>query len=99
MEIIMRRTFHSILLLALLAVPAAAQVRVVDIVPPSNSNEVAQDSEPNVAVDLSNPLRITASAFTPDPMGGPLAPIYISTDGGVTWSLNSTVPDNNTSYG
>jgi hypothetical protein len=79
--------------------PAQAQIRVIDIVPNSQSNETGIDSEPNVAVDPSNPQRIAASAFTPDPMGGPNAPIYVSTDGGTTWTLNSIVPGNDTTYG
>src|SRR5205085_8604694 len=32
------------------------------------------------------------TAFTPDPLHGALAPIYVSSDGGNTWLLNSTVP-------
>jgi hypothetical protein len=88
-----------IALTLVMATHATAQIRVVDIVPSSNSNEVQQDSEPNLAVDPFNPLRMAASAFTPDPMGGALAPIYVSTDGGLTWSLNTIVPDNNVQYG
>ena len=45
-----------------------------------------------LAVNASNPSLLAGTAFTPDPMGGPLAPIYISTDGGRTWTLNSIVP-------
>jgi hypothetical protein len=32
-------------------------------------------------------------------MSGPLAPIYVSLNGGTTWTLNSIVPDNNTTFG
>ncbi|MDQ6904900.1 MAG: hypothetical protein M3139_18055, partial [Bacteroidota bacterium] len=69
-------------------------IKVVNIIPQSLSGETNQDSEPNIAVNPSNPLQIAASAFTPNPMGGANAPIYISTDGGNTWSLNSIVPGN-----
>ena len=58
----------------------------------SLSDETWQDSEPNLAVNPANPLHIAASAFTRDPMGGPNAPIYVSADGGRTWSLNFIVP-------
>ncbi len=67
-------------------------VLVVNMVPRSLSLETNQDSEPTIAVNPANPLEIAGTAFTPDPMGGALAPIYISTDGGNTWRLNSIVP-------
>ncbi|MDQ3966699.1 MAG: glycoside hydrolase [Actinomycetota bacterium] len=67
-------------------------VMIVNIIPNSLSGETNQDSEPSLAVNPANPLQIAASAFTPDPMGGPNAPIYVSTDGGRTWTLNSIVP-------
>jgi hypothetical protein len=62
------------------------------MVPRTLSRETNQDSEPTIAVNPENPLEIAATAFTPDPMGGPLAPLYVSTDGGNTWRLNSIVP-------
>ena len=71
---------------------ARAQVLVVNMVPKSLSGENNQDSEANLAINPSNPNQLAGSAFTPDPLGGPNAPIYISTDGGSTWSLNSIVP-------
>ena len=67
-------------------------VMVVNIIPNSLSSETNQDSEPSLAVNPANPLQIVASAFTPDPMGGSKAPIYVSTDGGSTWTLNLIVP-------
>ena len=67
-------------------------ITVINIVPQSLSGETNQDSEPNLAINPANPKEIVASAFTPDPMGGPNAPLYLSTDGGATWSLNSIVP-------
>src|SRR5947207_9630551 len=70
----------------------AGQVLIVNMIPKSLSGETHQDSEPTVAVNPKNPLQIAASAFTPDPSHGPRAPIYISTDGGKTWTLNSIVP-------
>jgi hypothetical protein len=67
-------------------------VLVIDMIPQSLSSETEQDSEPMIAVNPSNPLQIAATAFTPNPFGGSLAPIYVSTDGGLTWVLNATVP-------
>jgi hypothetical protein len=62
------------------------------MIPKSLSDEANQDSEPNITVNPANPLEMAASAFTPDPMGGSNAPIYVSTDGGNTWFLNSILP-------
>src|SRR5215203_3823402 len=67
-------------------------VMIVNVIPNSLSGETNQDSETSLAVNPANPLQIAASAFTPDPMGGPNAPIYVSIDGGRTWTLNSIVP-------
>jgi hypothetical protein len=74
------------------ATVAGAQVLVVNMIPRALSSEANQDSEPSLAVDPANPLDIVGTAFTPDPMGGALAPIYVSTDGGNSWRLNSIVP-------
>jgi len=74
------------------AAKTAGQVLVVNMIPKSLSGESHQDSEPTIAVNPNNPMQIAASAFTPDPSHGPRAPIYISTDGGNTWTLNSIVP-------
>ena len=69
-------------------------VTVVNMIPQSLSNETFQDSEPNLAVNPANPLQIAGTAFTVDPAGGSNAPIFVSTDGGNTWSevpaLNGT---------
>ena len=71
---------------------AGGQVLVVNMIPRSLSRETSQDSEPSIAVNPARPLEIVGTAFTGDPMGGPLAPIYLSSDGGNTWRLNSIVP-------
>jgi hypothetical protein len=74
------------------ATKAANQVFLVNIIPRSLSGESNQDSEPTIAVNRANPLQIAATAFTPDPGGGNLAPIFTSIDGGNTWTLKSIVP-------
>ena len=71
---------------------AQAKIVVVNMIPRSLSGEANQDSEPTIAVNPANPLQIAGSAFTPDPAGGDVAPIYVSNDGGMTWSLNAIVP-------
>ncbi|MEJ7809757.1 MAG: hypothetical protein WKG32_04995 [Gemmatimonadaceae bacterium] len=67
-------------------------VRVVNMIPASLSGETNQDSEPNLAVNPERPTDIVGTAFTPAPAGGALAPIYVSTDGGQTWTLRNVVP-------
>jgi len=67
-------------------------VVVVNMIPRSLSRETNQDSEPSLTVNPANPAQIVGTAFTPDPMGGALAPIYVSADGGLTWRLNLVVP-------
>src|SRR5712691_9307082 len=69
-------------------------LHIVNIIPASLSDESGQDSEPNLAVNPAQPSDMVATAFTPAPMGGPNAPIYVSTDGGNTWSLRMVVPGN-----
>ncbi|HYO13099.1 MAG TPA: hypothetical protein VE685_07900 [Thermoanaerobaculia bacterium] len=93
------RALAAVLTLSTLGSAVEAQVTVVNIIPNSRSGETRQDSEPNIAVDPADPLRIAGTAFTPDPMGGPNAPIYVSTDGGNIWVLNSIVPGNGTVAG
>jgi hypothetical protein len=68
-------------------------VAVVNMIPVSLSGETNQDSEPNVAVNPADSTIIAASAFTLDPdPNATHAPIFISHDGGATWSLHSIVP-------
>jgi hypothetical protein len=67
-------------------------ILLVNMIPKSLSGEDHQDSEPSIAVNPANPMQIAGSAFTPDPGEGPLGPIFVSTDGGQTWTLNAIIP-------
>jgi hypothetical protein len=67
-------------------------ILVVNMIPRIGSDETFQDSEPHIAVNPTNPQQIAASAFTQDLLHGPNAPIYVSTNGGLTWFLNPNVP-------
>lgn len=71
-----------------------ANLLLVNMIPNSLSGETEQDSEPMLAVNHNNPQQLVGTAFTPNPMGGSstLAPVYVSTDGGNTWTLNAIVP-------
>ena len=70
-------------------------LKVVNMTPQSLSGETNQDSEPQIAVNPQNPSEIVGSAFTPDPAGGSLAPVYVSEDGGLTWALCPIIPGGN----
>ena len=74
-------------------------VSIVNMIPKSLSGETNQDSEPSLAVNPANPLQAAATAFTPDPLNGEPAPIYVTTDGGNTWALNLIVPGAGTGLG
>ena len=74
-------------------------LHIVSIIPNSMSGETQQDSEPNLAVNPQNTNDMVATAFTPAPLGGSNAPIYVSTDGGNTWSLRTVVPGNDPNFG
>jgi hypothetical protein len=69
-------------------------IKILNMIPQTLSGETNQDSEPNIAINPNNPSQLAASAFTPNPMGGSNSPIYVSTDGGNSWTLNSIVPGN-----
>lgn len=74
------------------ATAAASGVTVINMIPRALSSETGQDSEPMITVNPTNHDHIVGTAFTRNPMGGNLAPIYISLDGGHAWTLNSIVP-------
>jgi hypothetical protein len=70
--------------------------RIVNMMPNAQSNETTFDSETNIAVNPANTLSIVGSAFTRNPTGSTTtAPIYVSANGGSTWSLSNIVPSGN----
>jgi hypothetical protein len=91
----MSRAFwlHMAAAALLLAQPAWSQISVVNMIPQTESNEEHQDSEPHLAVDKTDPSTMAATAFTPVlPGAGDLAPLFVSLDGGLTWTQNSIIP-------
>src|SRR5256712_13656193 len=72
-----------------------AGVGVVDLIPVSLSGESWQDAEPFLALYAANPRLMAASAFTPNPGGSAsaTAPIFVSDDGGDSWTLRHTLPN------
>src|SRR5262245_55081601 len=67
-------------------------LRIVDIIPASNSAETDQNSEPSIGVNPVNPAQMLAGAF-----GDGVPPFFISTDGGTTWSIFGTLFNNDKS--
>lgn len=93
----LRLKFAIVLFTIAQALPAIAQVRLVNMVPNNRSGETNQDAEPTIAVDPLDFKRMAGSAFTWDNLtGGPMstatAPIYVSTDRGANWTLAMIVP-------
>ena len=74
------------------AAATAGTVFLINMIPKALSSEFNQDSEPHLTVNPINTLQIVGTAFTPDPGGGVNAPIFVSNDGGNSWTLNSIVP-------
>ena len=73
--------------------PAAAQkITVVNVIPSFMSNEQHEDSEPNLAVDPATPSRMAASAFFTNPTKPNQASIFLSKDGGLSWSVQPILP-------
>lgn len=66
----------------------AMQIRVVNMIPQSQSNETNDDSETNIAVNPTDPHIIGATAFTNQFPNV----IFLSSDGGDTWAEAGIVP-------
>lgn len=69
-------------------------MKIVDVIPGSMSGESRQDVGASIAVNPNNTNEIVIAALTADPNGGPNAPVFVSTDGGTTWSAKTIVPGN-----
>src|ERR1700676_2494011 len=66
----------------------AIRIRVVNMIPQSQSNETNDDSETNIAVNPADPRIIGGTAFTATPN----AVIFLSSDRGETWTEAGIVP-------
>ena len=71
---------------------SAPFVKIVDVIPESLSGENDFNVEPYLAVNPANRSEMAASAWTTEPLGGGTTPVFISMDGGESWSCRSTVP-------
>ena len=71
-------------------------MRIVNVIPNDHSNEINPDAEPSIAVNPSNVDEMIITAFTPEEVGNPNAPLFFSTDGGENWSLRFDIPGGET---
>lgn len=77
----------------ILSAGLAAKALVVNTIPFMWSGETGHNSEPFLAVNPIDPSRMAASAFLPNPDGenATTAPILVSLDNGMSWSLRKTI--------
>lgn len=87
----MRRT-AAVLLLLLSALPASAQVTILDVIPSSMTNETFSDSEPFLTFNPANPQVLVISAAETANMGSTNGPLLVSLDGGANWIRRDIVP-------
>ncbi|MEP7011863.1 MAG: hypothetical protein ABJC13_16185 [Acidobacteriota bacterium] len=71
---------------------AAQKITVVDMIPNSMSDDQNEQSEPNLAVDPATPSKMAASAFIINPKKPNKGSIFLSNNGGVSWSLQPILP-------
>ncbi|HKP39226.1 MAG TPA: sialidase family protein [Pyrinomonadaceae bacterium] len=90
-----KQLFAFLLMLALtvIALPRSVVSQTIkDIATNATDPNNLADTEPSIAVDPSNPLRIAIVSFS-EPWGANvMAPVWKSTDGGVTWTKVTQIP-------
>jgi hypothetical protein len=68
-------------------------MRVVDVNPKSDSNELEDHTETNIAVNPNNPSEIVVTAFSAADSAHPgIAPFFYSTDSGESWTVEYDIP-------
>jgi hypothetical protein len=69
------------------------KVLLVNMIPKELSDDTGQDSEPFLAVHPDGQLMVGAAyTFTRDAASPKASPIYLSTDGGLTWTREHKIP-------
>ena len=86
------RTVVAGLLLAILPPVAWAQVRQVNIATDATDTLNSGDTEPSIAVNPLNPLEIVVVAFSGNWTSTTSAPVWKSSDGGLTWRRVPQIP-------
>jgi hypothetical protein len=86
---LLTRVFVYLLVIAVNAVtlPSFTSAQTIkDIATDATDPNNLEDSEPSISVDPTNPMRIAVVAFSGNWGGGTNAPVWISTNGGSTWT-------------
>lgn len=93
-SLVLQTLFATVLalVLILLSFPPAAKAQTLrDIATDATDPFNLGDTEPSIAVDPSNPLRIAVVSFS-EPWGALGAPVWMSADGGLTWTKIRVIP-------
>ena len=83
----------TLVVLTALVSPLAGQATIRDIATDQTDSFDLADAEPSIAVNPRNPLEIVIVTFSENWGPGVRAPIWLSTDGGVTWTKRYIVPE------
>src|SRR6185295_17435645 len=79
--------------LIMMAFPLVGRSQTIkDVATDATDTANLADTEPSIAVDPSNPLRIAIVSFSESWGPGVGAPVWMSTDGGVTWAKIRVIP-------
>jgi hypothetical protein len=89
---LMARRIALLALVALLCATLAAAQTIVDIANNNTDPNNLDDSEPSIAVDPTNAQRIAVVSFSGGWANGAKAPVWMSNDGGKTWSKLNILP-------
>src|SRR2546421_7969617 len=91
---LLKRVFVYLLAIAIIAItpPSFISAQTIkDIATNATDPSNLPDTEPSIAVDPTNPMRIAIVTFAENWGGSVKAPVWISTDGGSTWSKSFIV--------
>ena len=86
---LLARVFVYLLVIAVNSItlpPFISAQTIKDIATDATDPNNLEDSEPSIAVDPTNPMRIAVVAFSGNYGGSTLGPVWISTNGGTTWT-------------
>jgi hypothetical protein len=88
----------TVMLIMMIFSLAAKSQTIKDVASDATDPTDRADTEPSIAVDPSNRLRIAIVSFS-EPWGaGVGAPVWMSTDGGVTWTKITVIPQPPTGF-
>lgn len=89
-----------VVLLIMITAPIAGTSQTIkDVATNATDPFDLADTEPSIAVDPSNPLRIAIVSFSENWTAAVGAPVWMSTDGGITWTKIRVIPQPPTGLG